>query len=184
MQLIPKIYIVQYLTCLLAGVPTSLSPSAVKATTDGVVLDPSAFSNTLGVLPSITATQEFVVPRSMPQTAPRTASELQQEMNHNQTYLTQTDNQSINQSISQSIRKVDDQTIEKNKFDIKDICELSRIMPWEDRDSCMYMHLPLIPLKIQFLTCSPFNTFVVSENIHTTPMKGEDATPPTPENLF
>lgn len=99
MQLIPKIYIVQYLTCLLAGVPTSLSPSAVKATTDGVVLDPSAFSNTLGVLPSITATQEFVVPRSMPQTAPRTASELQQVMNHNQTYLTQTDNQSvINQS--------------------------------------------------------------------------------------
>lgn len=67
----------QHLTCLLAGVPTSLSPSGVKATTDGVVLDPSAFSNTFGVLPSITATQEFVVPRSMPHTAPRTASELQ-----------------------------------------------------------------------------------------------------------
>ena len=65
-----------YLTCLLAGVPTSRSPSGVKATTEGVVLDPSAFSNTLGVFPSITATQEFVVPRSMPQTAPRTASEL------------------------------------------------------------------------------------------------------------
>ena len=64
------------LTCLLAGVPTSRSPSGVKATTEGVVLDPSAFSNTLGVFPSITATQEFVVPRSMPQTAPRTASEL------------------------------------------------------------------------------------------------------------
>lgn len=64
-------------TCLLAGVPTSRSPSAVKATTEGVVLDPSAFSSTFGVFPSITATQEFVVPRSMPQTAPRTASELQ-----------------------------------------------------------------------------------------------------------
>ena len=60
----------------MAGVPTSRSPSGVKATTEGVVLDPSAFSNTLGVFPSITATQEFVVPRSMPQTAPRTASEL------------------------------------------------------------------------------------------------------------
>lgn len=64
-------------TCLLAGVPTSRSPSAVNATTEGVVLDPSAFSSTFGVFPSITATQEFVVPRSMPQTAPRTASELQ-----------------------------------------------------------------------------------------------------------
>ena len=66
-----------YFTCLLAGVPASLSPSAVKATTDGVVLEPSAFSNTLGVLPSIMATQEFVVPRSMPHTAPLTVSELQ-----------------------------------------------------------------------------------------------------------
>jgi len=33
---------------------------------EGVVLPPSVFSITLGVLPSITATQEFVVPRSMP----------------------------------------------------------------------------------------------------------------------
>ena len=63
-------------TCRFAGVPTSLSPSAVNATTEGVVRDPSAFSNTLGVLPSIMATQELVVPKSIPQTAPRTVSEL------------------------------------------------------------------------------------------------------------
>ena len=60
-------------TCRFAGAPTSLSPSDANATTDGVVLAPSAFSITLGVLPSITATHEFVVPRSMPQTAPRTS---------------------------------------------------------------------------------------------------------------
>src|SRR5262245_6625331 len=49
-----------------AGWPTSTSPSFVKATTDGVVRSPSLFSRTLGVAPSITETQEFVVPRSMP----------------------------------------------------------------------------------------------------------------------
>ena len=38
----------------------------VKATMDGVVRAPSAFSITLGVLPSMTATQELVVPRSIP----------------------------------------------------------------------------------------------------------------------
>jgi len=38
----------------------------VNATIDGVVRAPSAFSITFGVLPSITATQEFVVPRSIP----------------------------------------------------------------------------------------------------------------------
>eukprot|EP01035_Chromulina_nebulosa_P004862 gene4862-6619_t len=52
--------------CRLAGWPTSTSPVAVKATMDGVVRAPSAFSMTLATLPSITATQEFVVPRSMP----------------------------------------------------------------------------------------------------------------------
>lgn len=52
--------------CLLAAEPTNLSPSLVKATTDGVVLTPYEFSITLGVWPSIRATQEFVVPRSMP----------------------------------------------------------------------------------------------------------------------
>ena len=33
---------------------------------DGVVRAPSVFSMTLGSAPSITATQEFVVPRSIP----------------------------------------------------------------------------------------------------------------------
>ena len=51
---------------LFAGTPTSLLPSSANATTDGVVLSPSAFSMTFAVLPSITATQEFVVPRSIP----------------------------------------------------------------------------------------------------------------------
>src|SRR5690349_15128880 len=54
----------------LAGWPTRRSPSSVKATIDGVVRAPSAFSMTLGALPSITATQELVVPRSMPMTLP------------------------------------------------------------------------------------------------------------------
>src|ERR1043165_5348479 len=52
----------------LAGWPTSCSPSLLKATIDGVVRAPSAFSMTLGCLPSITATHEFVVPRSIPTT--------------------------------------------------------------------------------------------------------------------
>jgi len=34
--------------CLLAGIPTNLYLSAVKATTEGVVLFPSAFSMTFG----------------------------------------------------------------------------------------------------------------------------------------
>src|ERR1700760_5019363 len=50
----------------LAGCPTSTSPSSVNATIEGVVRPPSAFSITLALLPSITATQEFVVPRSIP----------------------------------------------------------------------------------------------------------------------
>jgi hypothetical protein len=52
--------------CRLAGSPTSTSPSLLKATTDGVVRMPSAFAMTLGSPPSSTATQEFVVPRSIP----------------------------------------------------------------------------------------------------------------------
>src|SRR3954454_22438019 len=51
-----------------AGWPTRRSPSSVNATIDGVVREPSAFSMTLGVAPSMTATQELVVPRSMPMT--------------------------------------------------------------------------------------------------------------------
>ena len=51
---------------LFAGIPTSFCPSAVNATIDGVVLNPSWFSITFATLPSITATQELVVPRSIP----------------------------------------------------------------------------------------------------------------------
>src|SRR6476620_3040380 len=53
-----------------AGWPTSRSPSSLNATIEGVVRMPSAFSITFGVLPSITATHEFVVPRPMPMTLP------------------------------------------------------------------------------------------------------------------
>src|SRR5215208_757022 len=60
----------------LAGCPTSRSPSSVKATIEGVVRMPSAFSMTFGVLPSITATQELVVPRSIPMTLPISISSL------------------------------------------------------------------------------------------------------------
>jgi hypothetical protein len=52
--------------CLLAAEPTSLSPSLVKAMTEGVVLTPSEFSMTLGVCPYMSATHELVVPRSIP----------------------------------------------------------------------------------------------------------------------
>src|SRR5215470_18916420 len=54
----------------LAGWPTRRSLSSVKATIEGVVRMPSAFSITFGVLPSMTATHELVVPRSMPMTLP------------------------------------------------------------------------------------------------------------------
>src|SRR5690242_4518583 len=49
-----------------AGSPTFLSPFFKKATTDGVVRRPSSFGITTGSLPSITATQLFVVPKSIP----------------------------------------------------------------------------------------------------------------------
>src|SRR6185503_1343277 len=50
----------------LATWPTSRSPSLVKATTEGVVRPPSALGMTTGSPPSITATTELVVPRSIP----------------------------------------------------------------------------------------------------------------------
>src|SRR6266545_1618664 len=50
--------------------PTRISPSLVKATTDGVMRLPSWFGMTTGLPPSITATTELVVPRSMPITLP------------------------------------------------------------------------------------------------------------------
>jgi len=53
--------------CLFAEIPTAvLFPSLSKLTTEGVVRKPSEFSNTLAALPSSTATQEFVVPKSIP----------------------------------------------------------------------------------------------------------------------
>src|ERR1700704_3968617 len=52
--------------CRFAVCPTRTSPVSVKATIDGVVRAPSAFSMTFALLPSITATHELVVPRSMP----------------------------------------------------------------------------------------------------------------------
>merc|ERR1719480_690176 len=50
----------------LAGTPHNRCPSFVTATMEGVVRMPSLFSNTFGVLPSMTATQLLVVPRSIP----------------------------------------------------------------------------------------------------------------------
>ena len=50
----------------LATSPTSTSPFLAKATTDGVVREPSALVMTVGSPPSRTQTTEFVVPRSMP----------------------------------------------------------------------------------------------------------------------
>src|SRR5688572_22066550 len=52
--------------CRLATWPTRISPSLVKATTEGVSRLPSWLGMTVGSPPSITATTEFVVPRSMP----------------------------------------------------------------------------------------------------------------------
>ncbi len=52
--------------CLFAGSPTNFSPDSVNATIEGVVLTPSTFSNTFGCAPSIMATHEFVVPKSIP----------------------------------------------------------------------------------------------------------------------
>src|ERR1700722_5576340 len=52
--------------CRFAVWPTRISPESVKATIDGVVRAPSEFSMTVALLPSITATHEFVVPRSIP----------------------------------------------------------------------------------------------------------------------
>src|SRR5438270_8479506 len=50
----------------LAGAPTRISPLSAYATIEGVVRAPSLFSMTLGLPPSMMATQELVVPRSMP----------------------------------------------------------------------------------------------------------------------
>ena len=52
--------------CRFATSPTSTSEFLAKATTDGVVRDPSALAMTVGSPPSRTATTELVVPRSIP----------------------------------------------------------------------------------------------------------------------
>src|SRR5437588_2969412 len=54
------------IACRLASWPTSLSPLLLKPTTDGQSRLPSASEITVGSLPSITATTELVVPRSIP----------------------------------------------------------------------------------------------------------------------
>ena len=46
--------------------PTSRSPPSVMPTTDGVMREPSALGMTIGSPPSMMATHEFVVPRSIP----------------------------------------------------------------------------------------------------------------------
>src|SRR5436853_7655199 len=56
------------MACRLATWPTSRSPSLVNPTTDGVVRPPSELGITTGSPPSITATTELVVPRSIPMT--------------------------------------------------------------------------------------------------------------------
>src|SRR3954468_16661934 len=66
-RLIEKTVLVGLVTAWrLATVPTRRSPDWAKATTDGVVRPPSAFSMTVGSPPSRTAMHEFVVPRSIP----------------------------------------------------------------------------------------------------------------------
>ncbi len=52
--------------CRLATWPTSRSPFFVNATTEGVSRPPSGFVMTTGSPPSMTATTELVVPRSIP----------------------------------------------------------------------------------------------------------------------
>ena len=50
--------------------PTRRSPFSVKPTTEGVVRPPSLLGMICVTPPSITATHEFVVPKSMPITLP------------------------------------------------------------------------------------------------------------------
>ena len=54
----------------LATWPTSRSPSLAKPTTDGVMREPSSLAMTTASLPSMTATTELVVPRSIPMILP------------------------------------------------------------------------------------------------------------------
>ena len=66
-RLIEKIVFSGLVTaCRLATCPTSRSPVLVNATTDGVIRPPSGLVMTTGSPPSMTATTELVVPRSIP----------------------------------------------------------------------------------------------------------------------
>ena len=66
-RLIEKIVFSGFVTAWrFATWPTSRSPVLVNATTEGVVRPPSALAITVGASPSMTATTELVVPRSMP----------------------------------------------------------------------------------------------------------------------
>ena len=62
--------------------PTIRSPSFLNPTTEGVVRLPSAFGMTTASPPSMTATQELVVPRSMPITLLIDRSSLMDCQNH------------------------------------------------------------------------------------------------------
>ena len=56
--------------CLLAGSPTSRSPSFEKATTDGNAFPPTVAPSAAGIIvglpPIITAAAELLVPKSIP----------------------------------------------------------------------------------------------------------------------
>jgi len=54
------------MACRLATCPTRRSPLSETATMEGVVLPPSGLVMTLASPPSMTATQELVVPKSIP----------------------------------------------------------------------------------------------------------------------
>src|SRR6478609_12072055 len=66
-RLIEKIVLSGLVTaCRRARRPTRRSPPEVSATTEGVVRSPSALGITIGSPPSMVATTELVVPRSIP----------------------------------------------------------------------------------------------------------------------
>src|SRR5688500_19459982 len=66
----------------LATWPTRRSPLLGKPTSDGVVRPPSALVMSWGSPPSMTATTEFVVPRSMPMILPMGRSVLLRVVRH------------------------------------------------------------------------------------------------------
>jgi hypothetical protein len=66
-RLIEKTVFSGFVTCWCRAIwPTSLSPLSVKPTTEEVSREPEELISTFGVEPSITATTEFVVPKSIP----------------------------------------------------------------------------------------------------------------------